>query len=172
MEYFTDNDMSSYETDGDFWSKESKKWDGLFSEHYIELHDINYRKETVPANVKKVIVRVKYWYNDRLYKYLTYNTRHEWPPSNVPGMVFSVPLVSAYLVDTDGKPMKDILGKIKRYAGPRGDFHGENVLIRDMLYYDEDTLKAIYPSIRLKNVCGKIKTVSTLDGHITDLRVA
>jgi len=40
-----------------------------------------------------------------------------------------------------------------------------------MLYYDEETLTTMYPSIRLKNVFGKTKTVSTLDGHVTDLRV-
>jgi hypothetical protein len=170
MEYFIDNDKE-FETDGEFWEGESKKWDGLFDEHYVESQELKYRKETIPANVKKVIIRVKYWYNDKLYKYLTYKTQHEWPPPSEPGMVFSIPLVSAHLVDTDGKPVKDILGKIKRYAGPRGDFHGEKVRIRDMLYYDEETLATMYPNIRLKNVFGKTKTVSTLDGYVTDLRV-
>jgi hypothetical protein len=79
--------------------------------------------------------------------------------------------MSAQLMDADDKPVKDVLGKIRRYAGPRGDFHGEKVKISDMLYYDMDTLKTMYPNIRLKNVFGKTKTVSTITGYITDLTV-
>lgn len=170
MEYFTDNDKT-YETNGEFWESESKKWDSLFNEHYVDLNGTNYRKETVPENVNKTIVRIKYWYNDKLYKYLTYNTNHEWPPSSKPGMVFSIPLASAYLVDADDKPVKDILGKIRRYSGPRGDFNGEQVRICDMLYYDEETLETMYPKIRIQNIFGKTKNVCTRTGYITDLRV-
>lgn len=170
MEYFIDTDKD-YSVEGQFWENESKNWDGLFEEHYAELKDMAYRFEDTPANVNKTIVRIKYWYNDKLYKYLTYNTGHEWPPKESKDIVFNIPLVSANLVDTDDKPVKDVLGKIKRYAGPRGDFHGEKVKISDMLYYDIDTLKTMYPAIKLKNVFGKVKTVSTITGYITDLTV-
>ena len=97
---------------------------------------------------------------------------HEWPPKRVPGIVFHMPLVSAQLMDIDDKPVKDVLNKIKRYAGPRGDFHGnKNVKISDMLYYDVDTLRTMYPTIKLKNVLGKVKSVSTVDDYVTDLFV-
>ena len=170
MEYFIDTDKH-YSTEGQFWKNESKKWDGLFEEHYIESKDMAYRCEDTPANVNKSIIRIKYWYNDKLYKYLTYNTGHEWPPEETKDIVFSIPIVSAHLVDADDKPVKDVLSKIKRYAGPRGDFHGENVKISDMLYYDMDTLKTMYPAIKLRNLFGRIKTVSTVTGFITDLSV-
>lgn len=171
MEYFIDKD-ATYSIDGQvFWAEESKNWDGLFEEHYVVMKDDLYRKEQIPENIKKSITRVKYWYNDKLYKYVTYNPKHEWPPVGEPGVVFSVPLSSAYLLDADDKPVKDILGKIKRYAGPRGDFHGENLYIRDLLYYDEDTLKNSYPKIKITNIFGKSKTVSTVRDFITDLRV-
>jgi len=74
-------------------------------------------------------------------------------------------------MDIDDKPAKDVLGKIKRYAGPRGDFHRENVKISDMLYYDIDTLKTMYPTIKLTNVLGKVKSVSTVHDYVTDLFV-
>ena len=125
----------------------------------------------VPERVEKAIIRIKYWYNDKLYKYLTYDTKHEWPPKQGKDIVFNVPLVSAHLVDADDKPVKDILGKVKRYAGPRGDFHGEKVKISDMLYYDMDTLKTMYPAIKLRNIFGKVKIVSTITGYVTDLFV-
>jgi hypothetical protein len=170
MEYFIGSN-SDYSVKSQFWENESKKWDGLFDEHYVESKDMSYRGHKTPNNVRKVIIRIKYWYNDKLYKYLTYNTGHAWPPEQAEDMVFNIPLVSAYLVDAGDKPVKDVLNKIKRYAGPRGDFHGEKVKISDMLYYDIETLKTMYPSIKLKNVFGKTKNVSTVDGYITDLTV-
>lgn len=170
IEYFTDNNKEYTQVD-DVWSNEVEKWDGSFSEHYMDLTGIDYRKTTVPEHVKKTIVRVKYWYNDKLYKYLTYNMNHEWPPHNKSGIVFNIPLISAEILDQDDKPVKDILKKVKRYAGPRGDFHGERVKISDMLYYDMETLKSEYPKIKLKNALGKVKILSTHEDYITDLRV-
>ncbi len=170
MEYFTNN-KKSCDVDDPFWKSEADKWDGLFDEHYVALDDTSYQVGGVPERVEKAIIRIKYWYNDKLYKYLTYDTKHEWPPKQGKDIVFNVPLVSAHLVDADDKPVKDILSKVKRYAGPRGDFHGEKVKISDMLYYDMDTLKTMYPAIKLRNIFGKVKTVSTITGYVTDLFV-
>jgi len=170
MEYFIDG-RNPHLIEGEFWADEAKKWDGLFDEHYVETKDMTYRGYMPPTNVNKTIIRIKYWYNDKLYKYLTYNTGHDWPPEETKDIVFSIPIVSAHLVDADDKPVKDVLRKIKRYAGPRGDFHGENVKISDMLYYDMDTLKTMYPAIKLRNLFGRVKTVSTITGNITDLTV-
>ena len=170
MEYFIDG-RNPHLIEGEFWADEAKKWDGLFDEHYVETKDMTYRGYMPPTNVNKTIIRIKYWYGDKLYKYLTYNTGHKWPPEETKDIVFSIPIVSAHLVDADDKPVKDVLRKIKRYAGPRGDFHGENVKISDMLYYDMDTLKTMYPAIKLRNLFGRVKTVSTITGNITDLIV-
>jgi len=87
------------------------------------------------------------------------------------GVHFNIPLQSAQLLDANGEPVKDLLAKIKRYAGPNCDFHGEKIKISDMLYYDEDTLKTLYPKIVVKNIFGLSKTVSTTDGYISDLRI-
>ena len=96
---------------------------------------------------------------------------HPWPPPRKSGVVFNMPIVSAVLLDSDDKPVKDLLNKIQRYAGPRKDFHNEKVKIRDMLYYDIDTLENEFPKIKLKSAIGMTKIVSTVDGCITDLRV-
>ena len=64
---------------------------------------------------------------------------------------------------------RDVTEKIRRYSGPNGDFHGERVPIRDMLYYDDDTLRELYPYITIKNLIGQTKTVSTRDGFTTEL---
>ena len=47
----------------------------------------------------------------------------------------------------------------------------EKIKISDMLYYDLETLENDFPKIKLKNVYGISKTVSTVDGYVTDLRV-
>ena len=64
----------------------------------------------------------------------------------------------------------NITEKVKRYAGPRGDFHGEKVPLRDFLYYDNEHLKNKFPKIVL-NGLGMKKAVSTLDGFTTDLQI-
>ena len=96
---------------------------------------------------------------------------HEWPPERKNVIIFNIPIVSAVLLDSDDKPVKDLLNKIRRYAGPRKDFHNEKVKIKDMLFYDIDTLENDFPKIKLKNALGMTKYVSTVDGCITDLRV-
>jgi len=172
MEYTIDSDSTDGELMG-FWKDESREewYDGIDS-FYKNLNGIDYMNVETPTNVTKIILRIKYWYNDKMYKFLSNDMNHEWPPKRVPGIVFHMPLVSAQLMDIDDKPVKDVLNKIKRYAGPRGDFHGnKNVKISDMLYYDDETLQSDYPSIKLKSALGIVKKVSTYEGYITDLQI-
>jgi hypothetical protein len=84
---------------------------------------------------------------------------------------FSIPLSSAWLVDHDDKPIRDITEKVKRYSGPRCDFHKEKVPIDQFLYYDRSYLETHLPKIIIKNTLGMTKTISTLDTCITDLRI-
>ena len=170
MEYYLDITKTPYELD-DFWESEHEEWDGETEEFYKDLNTINYKNTDIPNNVTKTTVRIKYWYNDIMYKYLTYDMNHQWPPERKSGVVFNIPIVSAQLLDSDDKPVKDLLNKIRRYAGPRCDFYNQHVKINDMLYYDIETLGNEYPKIKIKNALGMIKTVSTVDGYLTDLRV-
>ncbi len=124
-----------------------------------------------PEAVTKVIIRIKYWYNNRIYKYITYNHDYTWPPKKVNTMSFHVPLVGAQLLDSGDKPVKDVLEKIRRYAGPRSDFYGEKIFIKDVLYLDEVVLKNNLPRIKLKNCLGMMKTVDTATGLMSDLRL-
>jgi hypothetical protein len=170
MEYFLDNSKPPLELD-EFWEKEYDEWEEETETYFKTLNFVDYKNTVVPDNVTKTIVRIKYWYNDVMYKYLTYDMKHVWPPERVNGVVFNIPITSAQLLDSDDKPVRDLLNKVKRYAGPRGDFHNEKVKISDMLYYDIETLENEYPRIKLKNALGMVKVVSTVDGCITDLRV-
>lgn len=170
MEYQVNNEKTPSELD-EFWEDEFEEWDGETEHFYKNLMNTNYKNTQIPGNIKKTVVRLKYWYNDKMYKYLTYDMGHAWPPQTSNGISFNIPIVSAHLLDSYDKPVKDLLNKIKRYAGPRFDFHGEKVKISDMLYYDDETLEQDFPTIRLRNALGMVKHVSTVDGYVTDLRV-
>ena len=172
MEYFLDYTKTPLPEELDeFWYEERNEWDEETESVFKTLNFSNYKDTTIPENVTKTVVRVKYWYNNMMYKYLTYDMNHEWPPERKNGIIFNIPIVSAVLLDSDDKPVKDLLNKVRRYAGPRSDFHNNEVKICDMLYYDMETLKNDFPKIKLKNALGMTKYVSTVDGCITDLRV-
>tara|TARA_B100000902_G_C27310543_1_gene918139 strand:- start:182 stop:796 length:615 start_codon:yes stop_codon:yes gene_type:complete len=171
MEYYIDNNVIPEELD-DFWEDESREWDGSTESFYKDLNGVDYKNTSIPNNVLKTIIRIKYWFNGKMYKYLTYDMNHTWPPEKTPGIVFNIPIVSAVLLDSYDKPKKDMLNKIKRYAGPRGDFYGKkDIKISDMLYYDKDTLENRYVSIKLKNALGMNKIINTSSGFISELRV-
>lgn len=166
MEYWVNHD-EDYVTSDDFWENQSETWDNQTTSYCTSFDDDGI--PTPPHVVTKLIIRIKYWYDNKIYKYISYDHEYTWPPVIPKGVHFSIPLASAQLLDADGNPVKDILGKIKRYAGPNMDFYRQKIKISDMFYYDEDTLKSSYPKITLKNIFGLTKTVSTSDGYIKDL---
>ena len=169
LEYWVGQE-NEYTTNNDFWELQSEEWDENTDSYYVSVKN-NEIIPPPPDIVTKTLIRIKYWYNNKIYKYLTYNHDYKWPPEMPKGVHFNIPLQSAQLLDANGEPVKDLLAKIKRYAGPNCDFHGEKIKISDMLYYDEDTLKTLYPKIVVKNIFGLSKTVSTTDGYISDLRI-
>ena len=171
MEYQIDHEIKTDDLDG-FWKHESKSWDGTLDEYYVDITHVNFRDVVMPPNIKELIIRVKYWYGDKLYKYITRDIQYTWPPKRREGIIFNIPIVSAHLIDDDGNEVRDVLQKVIRYMGPHQECSGnEKIKITEMLYYDYHTLKMDLPKIRLKNALGRIKTVSTVDGYLTDLKV-
>jgi len=164
MEYWVDHEKD-FVTHDAFWERESEGWDRGTDTYFRHLD----RDQVVPPPpevVTKILIRIKYWYNDRVYKYLTYDRDHAWPPVVERGVHFNMPLTSAHLLDIDGRPIKDLVEKIRRYRGPSGT-DGQKIDVADMLYYE----KGVYPKTLLKNIFGLTKTVSTCDGYISDLQV-
>jgi hypothetical protein len=170
LEYKIDYRMK-YKVEDDFWEKESKHWDGVLDEFYSVVTGKSYRNTIPPQNVKNLIVRVKYWYDGRIYKSISRNINFVPGKNEASGMNFSIPLNSAWIVDHDDKPQVDITEKVKRYAGPRNDFHGEEVALKDFLYYTTKTLEKKFPKIMLTNSLGMKKLVLTTEDVTTDLRI-
>ena len=73
MEYFLDPTTTpSPEELDEFWYGERNEWDDETESVFKTLNFLNYKDTTIPENVTKTVIRVKYWYNNMMYKYLTY----------------------------------------------------------------------------------------------------
>lgn len=169
IEYKIDHSKDMNDTDNAFWKNEYSNWVDESTEYYAEIDE----REDIsnpPSCVIDPVVRRKFWYNNKAYKFLTYDLVYEWPPVKSMGVHFHIPLSSAQLMDCNDKPVKDMLPKICKYAGPHNDFYKSDVKIRDMLWYNDETMKNL-PTIKLKNVFGFVKCVPTDTGKITDLRI-
>jgi hypothetical protein len=171
LEYTIDHDMS-YMVEDDFWMKESKDWeDGILDEYYVDVTGKQFRHTIVPQNVKNIILRVKYYFNGKRYTAISNDINFKPGQNEDTAMHFSIPLSSAWIVDHDDKPTRDITEKVKRYSGPRNDFHGQKVPLKDFLFYEKDVLKDKFPKIILSNTLGMKKTLSTLDDFTTNLQI-
>jgi hypothetical protein len=164
------NHEKEYITSEPFWEQCSDEHD-VDIDYYLIDKSHDQPIPDIPDAVEKIIIRIKYWYNNKIYKYITYNHKYIWPPHKSKSISFHVPLSSAQLLDHDDKPVKDVLEKIRRYAGPHSDFHGEKIKISDMLYYTESFLDTNFPKIKIRNYLGMSKTVNTVTGCINDLRL-
>jgi hypothetical protein len=169
LEYAIDQGRK-YEIEDKFWADEEEYWLDE-EEFYIDVTRRPFRGTEIPQNVVRTICRVHYWHGGERYKHCSYDMDFAWPPAreSQEGMKFTLPITSAVLVDEDDKPKRDVTRKIKRYAGPSGDFHGERILLKDLLYYDEDTLAREYPKIQITNALGIKKVIPTTTGYTTDL---
>jgi len=172
LEYLVDHEKDYTTQKGGFWDKESRTWgDHILEEYWVDVTNTPYYEETIPENVHNIILRIRYWYGNKQYKFITTKVDVDWPVILSEGISFNIPLTSAMLLDYNNKPVRDITSKVKKYAGPKSDFHGEDVPIRDMLRYDQSTLKDEFPKIKLTNAIGMTKTVSSYDDEIKSLRI-
>lgn len=171
LEYEIDHDVK-YQIEDDFWLKESKDWeDGILDSYYVNVTGKNFRNTVVPQNVTYTVLRVRYYFNGKEYTGISNDINFRPGKNENEAMHFSIPLSSAWIVDHDDKPMRNITEKVKRYNGPRNDFHGQNVSLEHFLYYDRETLREQFPRIILSNTLGMKKVVSTLENFTTDLQI-
>lgn len=170
LEYKIDYRIKYYIED-DFWLQESKDWDGVLEEFYVLATGKNFRNTIIPQNVKNLVLRVKYWYGGKIYKAISTDIKFKPGEKDHNGMNFTIPITNAVLVDHDDKPRVDITEKVKRYAGPRNDFHGERVPLQSFLYYTKKMLEKKYPKIIISNSLGMKKILLTTEDFTSNLRI-
>jgi len=171
IEYRVDHDMS-YMIEDAFWLQESKDWeDGILENYYVHATGKHFRHTVIPQNVNDIILHVKYYFNGKQYTAISNDLNFRPGENEDTTMHFSIPLSSAWIVDHDDKPMRNITEKVKRYSGPRNDFHGQKVPLEHFLYYEREVLEDTLPKIVLINSLGMKKTLSTLSDFTTDLQI-
>jgi hypothetical protein len=170
LEYVIDYRMK-YQVEDPFWEQEEKDWDGILDEFHLYATGRPFRHTIVPQNVKNLTLRVKYWYGGKIYKAISQDINFKPGENESADMSFSIPLSSAWIVDHDDKPQVNITEKVKRYAGPRNDFHGQSVPLHIFLYYTPKKLNTKFPKIMLSNSLGMKKTLLTTKDLTTDLRI-
>jgi hypothetical protein len=97
--------------------------------------------------VTEFLFKIEYFYNSKTYIFLTKNPEHVFPPKRE--MRFTLQVTEASMLDSYGVPLFSMIEHIKKYEGPHFDFHGETILLSDLIYTE---IKS--PKLRLTNVLG------------------
>ena len=116
-----------------FWKNEERFWDTEFEENEANITWIYKNRLSVtpyPSCVSNVSYRIAYTHNGTMYKYVTRDPSHQWPPKKMPG--FHPAIREAWVVMYDGENM-NVTEKIKKFAGPNSDFHGETLQLSDVI---------------------------------------
>lgn len=172
MEYQVseDDDRDEHITH-EMWKHESQFWFQNRKKFYANVTSQDDYQNHIPERVKNVFLRIRYWYNGKIYKIVTNNLNMKLPDDLNTEFSFSIPLSKVHLVDDNENPLEDITERVKVYAGPKNDFHGQEIYIKDFLNQDEDEIIAKYPKVKLTNSLGMSKVLSSSTNKITDLRV-
>ena len=171
MEYQISDGDEDEDITHEMWKQESQFWFQDRKKFYANVTNEGDYQDHIPKNVKNVVLRIRYWYNGKIYKIATTNLNLKLPDDLDTEFSFSIPLSTVYLVDDDENPLEDITERVKTYAGPKNDFHGQEIFIKDFLNQDEDELIKKYPKVKLTNSLGMSKVLSSSTNKITDLKV-
>ena len=154
MDYYADVmvEMDEIEKLPDSWKSQSYYWnsDSDTPYHWDITPDI--RKggveileeilEQIPNNVSGLVYTIKYSYGNKSYKFISRDTKITWPCKRKE-IKFTMPFISVWALDEYDNEVKEITKHFKKAAGPKGDFHNQDVKVMDVMKYD-------YQKIRVK----------------------
>ena len=137
----------------DFWKREEKYWTEEPTEYYADVTKCMNDITPVPSEIKDGYLHVEYNHDGKEYEYVTSNLEAKWPPKEVEGARFSMPIKTVMLLDEDESPVRCATNEIFRFMGPRKDFHGESVPVEKLLEWDD------YEYLCVTNILGCCKTI-------------
>ena len=162
LEYTIDPDADSqYIISNDFWIKEEEYWSPYNTTHFADITHVDLTKDPIPSNIRKCLIHVKYYYRNKVYKYLATDFEYTWPPREPRDMQFTMPIVRAVLMNDDGQVSRDVTKAIQRFAGPKNNFYGEDILIQDIFSFTKETLEKEYPYLVISDVLNNVKAFKT-----------
>jgi hypothetical protein len=130
----------------DEWIEEAKSWNSVDHWYFWDITSefkktngefLNRILDDVPESVHEYVFTIKYHYGGKNYRYVSREQTCDWPPEPIDGMKFIMPIAEAWCVNSRGKKVRDITKTIRKARGPRGDFHGQDVMFRDIIKYDQ-----------------------------------
>jgi len=136
------------------WTSQSYYWNSNSSMVYhwditsrVRTEGIDYLNNiisNIPSNVHDIVYTIKYTYNSKSYKYIsTDETPISWPYKR--GNIRCIsPILSVWGIDKFGNEVKEITKHVRKAGGPKGDFHGQDVKIMDIMKYDYKRIKVKY----------------------------
>ncbi len=128
----------------ELWKDESYSWTDLKCRYHWDITQKFHESKgnilsdlllSLPRNVRDVVYTVKYYYNNKIYKYVSNSDIFCWPPKHE-SISFNFPIMEAWCLTEDGKKIRNVTSKIKKAAGPSGNFHNQDVKIMDIVDYD------------------------------------
>jgi hypothetical protein len=115
LEY--DSTGEQCDNDSAFWRNEERFWEPELEENETNITWM-YRNrmsiEPIPRCVSDVTFRVTYEHDGSVYKYVTRDVKHQWPPKKVPG--FHPPIKEAWAIMFDGTHV-NVTDRVKKFAG-------------------------------------------------------
>ena len=152
MDYYADVmvEMDEIEKLPDSWKSQSYYWnsDSDTPYHWDITPDI--RKggveileeilEQIPNNVSGLVYTIKYSYGNKSYKFISRDTKITWPCKRKE-IKFTMPFISVWALDEYDNEVKEITKHFKKAAGPKGDFHNQDVKVMDVMKYDYQKIR-------------------------------
>ena len=167
LEYELDVDGVDYEFNKE-WDDEIQSWD---MQDDIETYYIDNVSDSLLCNIPRCVsisvLRIKYWYDNKIYKVATYDPEFYFKSNDI--ISFTLPIKEAWLLDYDDTPVIDVSKKIKRYAGPKNNFHNEVVKVKHIFDYTDEYILENYPKIKVVDILGKFKCSELLFVKTTTL---
>lgn len=96
-------------------------------------------------SIEDFVFYIMYTYKSKSYVYMTRKPDHAFPPAR--SISFRVPVKDARVYSKEGEYIRNYTDRIKMHEGPNADFHGEDILLKDLGLNKGETL-------RLTNVLG------------------
>lgn len=140
------------------WKDQSREWVDLDGRYYWDVTGM-FRKYggaflnnmilTAPPCVRDIVYTVKYYYRNKPYKYVSGELDFVWPPPPGSSVSFKMPIMEAWCLNSDGRRVRSATKKLKKAAGPQGNFHNQDVQVMDVVEYD-------YPKLEVRTLMKKV----------------
>lgn len=115
-----------------FWLREAENWDGKEGQRLtVSTTDIN-DISPVPSSIKDSVMFITYKYNHQIYVYVTKDMSVTTIPHISKEMSFKIPIEKVVANDDI-----DLTNEYLSYAGPKLDFHNEDIEIKWLFDYEK-----------------------------------